>query len=42
MNAAFGGLANAESQQDVDDIIKLLKSSIPQNPGGMGIPGLVP
>ncbi|MCU0719089.1 MAG: hypothetical protein MUC83_05250 [Pirellula sp.] len=42
MNAAFGGLANAESQQDVDDIIKLLKSNMPQNPGGMGIPGLAP
>ncbi|MFN7874807.1 MAG: hypothetical protein ACK5PB_05785 [Pirellula sp.] len=42
MNAAFAGLANAESQQDVDDTIKLFKGFIPQNPGGMGIPGLAP
>jgi hypothetical protein len=42
LNAAFAGLANAESQQDVDDTIKLFKGFIPQNPGGMGIPGLVP
>ncbi len=40
LNAAFAGLANAESQQDVDDTLKLFKGMIPQNPSGLGFPGI--
>lgn len=40
LNAAFAGLANAESQQDVDDTLKLFKSMVPQNPSGLGFPGM--
>lgn len=41
-NTLFGSLSNAESQQDVDDILKLLMNSIAAQGGGFGIPGVGP
>ncbi|XZE18085.1 hypothetical protein SH449x_003369 [Pirellulaceae bacterium SH449] len=40
--ALLGSLANAESQQDVDDILKLLLGSLPPAMGGVSIPGFGP
>lgn len=41
-NTLFGSLANAESQQDVDDVLKLLMGSVAAQGGGLGIPGFSP